>query len=38
MLDKERLFGEHMCVVQVFVHGIIVSNICSIATKKGFLL
>ena len=27
-----------MCVVQVFVHGIIVSNICSIATKKGFFI
>jgi len=27
-----------MCVVQVFDHGIMVSNICSIATKKGFFI
>ena len=38
ILDKERLFGEHMFVVQVFGHGIMLSNICSIATKKGFFI
>ena len=38
ILDKERLFGEHMCVVQVFDHDTMISNICSITTKKGFLL
>ena len=27
-----------MCVVQVFDHGIMISNVCSIATKKGFFI
>ena len=27
-----------MCVVQVFDHGIMISNVCSIATKQGFFI